>query len=362
MAPRRHYAMWMFTAACPSRCTYCDLDSQKRLGHLDRADVVRVAKELLAQGFTEVMFAGGEPLLSPDLPAALEALRGRVRTTVFTGGLPGLAARSIEVLREGAVGRVVCSIDAGDAARNDRIRGRLGITTELEAFASLLHRQLPGIGRSINTVVSRFNADTLATVWDRMSPYGFTSWSLTLAGDFFEASPAHARLDREALQRFYLETVPALAERLARDRAELVVLPVPFPFLAAQTPPARWAEVAPSVRAELDLELDHYARGAFNHTFVERCGCPLVGIDIVVGVGGQIHPCSQAPIIHPDYVVGNVRDTPLAQILEGDAIRLFSKGIPHKPCTRCWAPSNVPRATLTQLTRAPLRPPSDTPR
>lgn len=352
MAQRRHYAMWMFTAACPSRCTYCDLDSQRRLGTLDRDEVVRVAREVLAAGFREVMFAGGEPMLSRDLPAALEVFRGRIPTAVFTGGLPGLSEHAVKVLGEGGVDRLVLSMDSGDAARNDRIRGRLGITAEQSKLAALVQKRLPRMGRSINTVVSRFNADTVGDVWERMSPYGFNSWSLTLAGDFFEGSPSHALLDREALERFYLVTVPALARRLARERAELVVLPVPYPFLEAQVPPSRWDEAAASVRPALDAELALYARGEFNRTFVERCGCPLVGLDIVLGVGGQVHPCSQAPIIHPDYVVGSVKRQPLAEILDGDAVRAFAQGVPHKPCTRCWAPSNVPRDLLVQLTGA----------
>lgn len=354
MAPRRrHYAMWMFTAACPSRCAYCDLDSQRRLGRLDRDEVVRVARELLALGFGEVMFAGGEPLLSPDLPAALEVLRGRVSTTVFTGGLPGMAERAVGVLAEGGVDRLVCSMDSGDAARNDRIRGRVGITRELVAFAARVRERLPRLGRSINTVVSRANVDTVADVWERMAPYGFRSWSLTLAGDFFESSPTHAFLDRAALARFYLVTVPALARRLAAVGAELVVLPVPYPFLAGQVPLARWGEAAVGVRDELDAEFERYARGEFNRSFVERCGCPIVGMDIVLGVGGQVHPCSQAPIIHPDYVVGNVKTASLADIVDGDAVRAFAEGVPHKPCVRCWAPSNVPRDVLVRLTAAP---------
>jgi radical SAM protein with 4Fe4S-binding SPASM domain len=347
--------MWMFTAACPSHCTYCDIDSQKGKRGLSSAEVERVAEEILACGFSEVMFVGGEPLLSPDLPLALRLLKGRVRTAVFTGGLPGLADRAVEVLRDGEVDRIVYSIDSGRAERNDLIRGRTGITHDLLELCAAVRDRLPRIGRSVNTVVSRFNVGSLPDVWERMAPFGLDSWSLTLAGDVFEGSPGHALLSEAALEKFYLRIVPALAARLARDRAELVVLPVPYPFLAAQVPPIRWAEAARSegVREELLAELALYARGEYNATFVRRCGCPLVGIDVVIGVGGEIHPCSQGPIIHPRYVVGNVRTKPLAEILSGEELRAFGASVPNAPCTRCWAPSNVPRETLLRLvTRA----------
>jgi radical SAM protein with 4Fe4S-binding SPASM domain len=66
-------------------------------------------------------------------------------------------------------------------------------------------------------------------------------------------------------------------------------------------------------------------------------------------VGGEVHPCSQAPIIRPEYVVGNLKTQSLAEILSGDALRAFGAGVPHASCTRCWAPSNVPRELLQQL-------------
>jgi MoaA/NifB/PqqE/SkfB family radical SAM enzyme len=350
--PSRHYAMWMFTAACPSHCTYCDIDSQKGKKGLSREEVVRVAEEIVEQGFSEVMFVGGEPLLSPDLPAALRALGGRVKTAVFTGGVPGLVDRAVEVLGEGGVDRVVFSIDSGQPNRNDLIRGRKGITQDLVDLAAAVHERLPNIDRSVNTVVSRYNVRALAGVWQRMSPYGLTSWSLTLAGDVFSGSPGHALIDVPSLEELYFKTIPVLAAHLARSGAELVVLPIPYPLLAARVPPARWGQLGPAARAEVALELEKLSRGEHNATFVEKHGCPLVGIDVVIGVGGEVHPCSQGPIIHPSYVVGNVKTHSLGEILHGEALRAFAGGVPHAPCTRCWAPSNVPRETLLQLTGA----------
>ena len=75
----------------------------------------------------------------------------------------------------------------------------------------------------------------------------------------------------------------------------------------------------------------------------------LVGLDVVIGVGGEVHPCSQAPIIDRRWSVGNVKSQPLADILEGPALRDFQSKLPHPPCTRCWAPSNIPRDALVEL-------------
>ncbi len=341
--------MWMFTAACPSRCTYCDIESQRGKKTLTTEEVRRVAGEILAAGFSEVMFAGGEPLLSQDLPVALGVFRGKVPTAVFTGGLPGPVDRYVRVLRDGDVRRIVYSMDSGDPSRNDLLRVRNGVTQELLGIASAVRDELPKIDRSVNTVVTRFNVSFLPDVWERMGPYGLRSWSLTLAGDFFQGSPRHALLDVSMLESFYRETVPSLARRLARDQAELVVLPVPYPLLAAGIPPARWDALPLALSSALTTEFGLYSRGDYNHTFVRKCGCPLVGNDVVIGVGGEVHPCSQAPIIQPDYVIGNIKDHSLDEILDGELLRGFSAGVPHPPCSRCWAPSNVPREVLTRI-------------
>lgn len=352
--PERHYAMWMFTGACPSRCTYCDIASQQGRSGLSTSEVERVSREILEQRFSEVLFVGGEPLLSADLPAALAVLRGHIRTAVFTGGIPGFAEKAVKVLEGGAVDRVVFSIDSGDPAQNDEIRGRKGITEALLQMASLIKLRLPRMGRSLNTVMSRFNVDSLHGLWDRMEPFGLESWALTLAGDSFGASPGHAFLDLDMLARLYFETIPALAARTAKVGVELVVLPVPYPLLAARIPPVRWGEIGKSrSRVEVLSELERSSRGEHNATFVRKHGCPLVGIDVVIGVSGEVHPCSQAPIIDPRYVVGNIKSQSLGEVLSGDALARFREGVPHAPCTRCWAPSNVPRDVLVKLLAKP---------
>ena len=329
---------------------YCDIESQRATRVLSATEVERVSHELLDAGFVEVTFVGGEPLLSPELPVALRVLAGKASIAVFSGGLPGSPARAVELVGQG-VDRLVFSLDSGRDEVNDRIRGRNGITRDLLALCAALRREFPRIDLSVNSVVSRHNVDTLADVWERMRPYAPDSWALTLVGDNFTGSPREHFLDRAQLETLYLRDVPALARRLSADGAELVVLPVPFPFLAAQVPMRSWGEAAVRHRAELDRELELYAAGDYNRTFVTKCGCPLVGVDISIGVGGEVHPCSQAPMLRPDYVVGNLKHARLADVLAGDALAGFAAAVPHPPCSRCWAPSNVERDRLLQVVR-----------
>jgi MoaA/NifB/PqqE/SkfB family radical SAM enzyme len=348
----RNRVIWVLNSACPSRCVYCDIESQHATRGLSTDEVTAACRDIVAAGFREVIFVGGEPLLSPELPAALAALDGQCEVAIFTGGVPGFTARAIERMRRG-VRRLVFSIDSGRDADNDLVRGRKGITHDLLEMVEAVRRDLPFIDISLNTVVSRHNVEILDTVWDRLRAHRPSSWALTLVGDNFTGSPGAHLPSRAQIEHLYLTTVPALARRLAADRAELVVLPVPFPLLSARTPPAAWGDraSAPDVRAAIDLELDRFAVGDYNRTFVENHGCPLVGVDVSIGVGGEVHPCSQAPILQREYVVGNVKNARLGDILAGEAVTAFSRAVPHAPCTRCWAPSNVDRDRLVQVLR-----------
>jgi radical SAM protein with 4Fe4S-binding SPASM domain len=345
----RHRVVWVLTAACPSRCTYCDIASQRAHRPLSAEAVERACAEIVAQGFGEVIFVGGEPLLSPELPVALRALAGRCSVAVFTGGLPAPHDRYVETLGGGRVERVVLSIDSGRDAVNDVVRGRSGVTAELVGLAEAIRRAHPRIGLSVNTVVSRHNVATLDDVFARLRSLRLDSWSLTLAGDNFQGSPEDALVPRAALATHYFETVPRLARSLAAERVELVVLPVPLPLLIARVPKAAWGEARARFGDALDRELDRYAVGDYNRSFVERCGCPLVGVDVTIGVGGEVYPCSQAPALRPEYVVGDLRSADLGAILEGASLSAFRAGVPHAPCARCWAPSNVERGRLERL-------------
>jgi radical SAM protein with 4Fe4S-binding SPASM domain len=338
--------IWLIHAACPSRCAYCAIETQQTRRSLGRDEAVAVARDIVQSGFREVILVGGEPLLYPHLADVLEALRGRAEVAVFTGGIPGEPARSVELLRHG-VRRVVFSVDVGLDAENDLVRGRKGITRDVERLAEAVHASLPEVGLSVNTVVSRANVRRLGTVWQRFERFGLDSWSLTLAGDNFGERPTGSFVPAPDLEELYLRTLPRMARALA-GRTELVVLPVPLPFLARGVPIARWDVAAAECGEEVRRELERFSRGDHNASFVAQHGCPLAGRDLTIGVTGEIHPCSQAPILAPEHVVGHVREG-LSAVLASATTRAFVEGIPHAPCRRCWAPSNVPRDQLRRL-------------
>ncbi len=345
--------IWLITSACPNRCGYCVVGthragaSESPFGAADGPppDPLRVAGEIVQAGFADVIFAGGEPLLEPRLAEVAGALQGGTRLAAFTGGAPGDPDRL--VARLDGISRIVLSLDAADPTLNDTLRGRVGATKDLLAVADAIRRHHPRMGISFNTVVSRSNVETLGEVWAGIRRFDPDSWSLTLVGDNGTFQPGDSLPDRAQVERFYRRIVPVLAARMGR--AELVVLPVPYPLLLRGLPPLHWAEPEPSLDAELAAEFDRIACGDHNRTFVTRHGCPLAGTDVTIGPSGLVWPCSQAPILQSQYAIGDLRQEGLGAILAGEPLRAFRERLPHPPCFRCWAPSNVPRKDLARI-------------
>lgn len=344
LSPNR--VIWVLNSACPSRCKVCDIASQQGRPELSREVVVRVAREVRDLGFREVVFVGGEPLLSPALPVALEALGRGVDRAVFTGGIPGDAHRLIEPLAQ--ADRLVASIDDADDARNDELRGRAGITAALFQLLGAVRERLPGLYLSTNSVVSRHNVAHVAQLWPRVRELRPTCFALSVAGENFETLPLAHLASRAWLERLYFELVPALAPQVRDAGTDFVVLPVPLPLLALGVPPERWGDESVRSSAPVRAEVELFSRGEHNRSFVTRHGCPLVGRDISIGVSGDVHPCSQAPILKSAHVLGNVTRESLAEILAGPRLREFADRVPHAPCIRCWAPSNAPREVLAE--------------
>ena len=135
-APRAPFvalsALWLVLTGtrCNLRCTHCLNASgpdEPWLAPLDDMAVRRAIVEAEAQGVREIYFTGGEPFLHRTILALLESSLAVASTTVLTNGTImtealadalGALARTSRYSLELRV-----SLDAPDAATNDRVRG-----------------------------------------------------------------------------------------------------------------------------------------------------------------------------------------------------------------------------------------------
>lgn len=347
----RQRVFWMVTPACPSRCIYCGIGEHQGQKTLTCEQVVRVAREVVDAGFQEVILGGGEALTYVHLLPLLETVRDHTTVALFSGGVPGMTERCVDLIGQG-VDRVVFSMDGPDASLNDRLRGRPGITRAVRALAEGVRSRHPHVGVSFNTVVSRHNCDRLLELLDVVLSFDPHGWALTLVGDNFGIRPGGDLPDRDQLRRLYFETIPEIARRVAdRPRFDLVTLPLPVALLPARRDATRWRDLAARAEAAPAIERDlaEFARGNHNRTFASELGCPLIGSDIGISASGAVYPCSGFPTFHGAYELGDLRETSLADILAGDRLARFRDRFPSEACSRCWAPSNIQPTRLDEL-------------
>ncbi len=134
--------VWFYsTYACNLACTYCLTESAP--GVPRRALAGEMMVELAAQaaelGFTDLGVTGGEPFLSPGLPAVLARMAVLLPTVVLTNGTLFNDAR-LAALRPlaGLPLRIQVSLDSHEPTPNDAARGPGNFAKVVEAIPRLV--------------------------------------------------------------------------------------------------------------------------------------------------------------------------------------------------------------------------------
>ena len=170
--------VWDVTYACPLRCTHCYSESGRRPARqLGRDDLLRVADAMTALRPRAVVFAGGEPLIVPELiELARRIVEAGVQVHLYTGAWflrPAIVPDLLDV-----AWKLTVSVDGATAAVHDRIRGRAG---SFERAMGVLGRLDDAIGQrrraeraspalGIDFVVMRSNFEQLGDFCARIAP------------------------------------------------------------------------------------------------------------------------------------------------------------------------------------------------
>ncbi len=128
-APPLGSRLWLYTNFdCNLACDYCCAESSPRAAarRLPIEVAQRACEEFAGLGGKEVLLTGGEPFLTPDLPALVDAAARWVPVTILTNAMVfqrGTRRRALESLDPSAVTMQV-SLDSGSPELHDRHRGR----------------------------------------------------------------------------------------------------------------------------------------------------------------------------------------------------------------------------------------------
>lgn len=123
------FAVWNFTNLCNMNCRHCYQDAAHRKlpTELTREERIALVDEMADQYMAMIAFAGGEPLIDPDIFPVLHRCKHHgIHTSIATNGAlitPKVAAR----IADAGVKYVEISLDSVHPERHDAFRGQPGM-------------------------------------------------------------------------------------------------------------------------------------------------------------------------------------------------------------------------------------------
>ncbi|MCX7599581.1 MAG: radical SAM protein [Armatimonadetes bacterium] len=284
------YLRVSITGRCQLSCVYCRPEKQSREGHgLPLDTLVELCRALCAvTPIRKIRLTGGEPLLRPDLPdlvAALKTLPSQPEVALTTNGLL-LEQRATE-LKLAGLDRINVSLISPDPVKYSRLTGGAAVEQVLRGLAAA--RGVGFCNTKINTVLTR-HLDT-----------GQVRGLLAVAAEnhavlrFIELMPLG--VPRESYRRLFL---PASAAReMLREVAD-VTGPLPEESAGAGHP--RYVaefEGGQIVTVEMIMPVSQPFCGGCRRLRVSRNGCllpcllspvrlPLVGVNGTVPEPGEL--------------------------------------------------------------------------
>lgn len=301
---------------CNCRCVMCDIWKRDTTSEISAADLERHRKAMRNLGVQWVVLSGGEPLMHSDLRGLCEFLRQLdVRITLLTTGLL-LERRSAEIAE--FFDDVIVSLD-GPAQIHDAIRRVPGAFVMIQKGIRSARERRPNMIIKARTTVQKANHLWLSETVAAALGIGFSGIS------FLAADLTSEAFNRPLLWPVERQDSIALTESeiasLSNEIGRLIVTrneQIRSGYIAES--PAKLRKIVSHFRAHLGLEVGR----------APKCNAPWVSA--VIEADGALRPC----FFHRP--VGNIRQTSLEEVVNGEAAVLFrqSLDIDSNPiCQRC---------------------------
>ncbi len=259
------------TSACNLRCVYCYADDREnKPNHLTKLEHFDLLAELTQLGTTVVTLTGGEPTLHPEwLSIAHKAKKSGHSLMLLTNAA---AIAPDEIAQAASLFDLIkVSIDGSTENVHDRLRGEGSFSRAMAAVEALSAK---GASVILSMTVTRQNIDDIPNAAAR---YG----SMLSFAPLFRAGRAKFRPDLDITGDEYYEA--------------LVNAP-------GVNPMSTLCSVLASARKKPIRK------------------CAIGDGEISIGSDGTVYPCHM--LHYPQFAAGNVRDKPLADLLEAPSMRL----------------------------------------
>lgn len=298
-----------FTSLCNLACTMC-YDEPKRAGikrafELNLAEIDDVFEQLRQMGVFRVDLAGGEPTLLPRvLDAYLNSARKRDISVSMTTNATRLTVDLARRILQKELKTITVSIDGHEAEANDRIRGNGAFDLAITGVRNLV------------TAKRDLGSGTIIAIKDTFRPTiktgeieGFVALGKELGVDKVKFNPmrpsGEAASDKELISN-------------------------PSAYYAALREMKRIAGDTDDVEVSGPVNPVTCFGGRVPH--IKDWGC-IAGKELLtINSVGNVRPCSMMN----DFVVGNIRSTPIRDIYHNSRITTL-RGGEKEECSSCAA-------------------------
>jgi MoaA/NifB/PqqE/SkfB family radical SAM enzyme len=305
-------------SACNCRCVMCDIwMANRNKRELSREDLVRHLPSIRRLGTKHVVLSGGEALMHSNLWTLCDLLReaGVARITLLSTGLL-LERRAAEVVRR--CDEVTVSLD-GSREVHDRIRNIPHAYDRLAAGVRALKGLAPDFPVTARSVVQQQNYTDLPNIIEAAKTLGLDQISF-LAVDV--SSSAFNRPEGWPPER---------AAAVALTAADVTR----FAQIVEETIARYQDEFASGFVAESPARLrrlPRYFKALNGEGQYPENTCNAPWVSTVIEADGTVRPC----FFHRS--LGNIRDRPLEEILNGDEAIAFRRRLDVRRdpiCQKC---------------------------
>ncbi|MEZ2336729.1 radical SAM protein [Mucilaginibacter sp. RCC_168] len=315
-------------SACNCRCVMCDIwKDNKNLKQLTEADISGLLASLKDLGTKQVLMSGGEALLNTNFFALCRILKNAgIKVTLLTTGL-SIKTNAEQLLTW--VDDLIVSLD-GDEPLHDAIRNIPNAFRKLKEGVEHIKKLNPAYRITGRTVIHRLNYRNWPAIIAESKKMRLNQVS------FLPADVSSHAFNRQQAWEEPRQDEIRIAERELPELNE--VINYLMTEYAVEFDNGFIAESRDKIRDIYHYYAAFYGLNAFPY---KKCNAPWVST--VVEADGAVRPCFFME------TMGNIRDTPLKQIINSDEAIAFRKALDtsgHPTCVKCVCSLN-----LSPLTR-----------
>lgn len=264
------YAKIKLIYGCNLKCEMCNHWREARGLALKTEKFREIITDLAGLGCRKIHFTGGEPMLRADVPELVaHAHQQGIRVTMTSNGTLIDKVKAKALIEAGLRG-INISIDSPIRKVHEKIRGVEGswkqTTRAVEYFRKYARKGKLSI--RINTVVSRENFDTLATLPDVACELGADGINLIPVDDH---CGEHLSLRKKDIAYFNESIAPQIAAR-ALELGLIVSNEDAYPFGQEQAE----VQLARAGRYALGYYKSHPCYAPWTHTLIDHTGMVYV--------------------------------------------------------------------------------------